>query len=248
MKELKLIKSECFGDVECDIYGRNEEIYMTLTQLAHALGYSDKKGIENLIDRNPYLKDEEFSFVEKVPLVSGGTQNSRVFTEDGIYEVTMLARTETAKKFRAWFRGILKALRSGKAKIVKMTEYQKSVIEARERRDRVEAAKLLNQIAGDYTGTYRQILQAYAAKELVGKFALPLPEMPEETFTAEQIGNKIGISANKVGRIANAYGLKTEEYGKWFVDKSPHSTKEVRTFRYFESAIPKIATLAVTES
>lgn len=248
MKELKLIKSECFGAVECDIYGRNEEIYMTLTQLAYALGYSDKKGIENLIDRNPYLKDEEFSFIEKVPLVSGGTQNSRVFTEDGIYEVTMLARTETAKKFRAWFRGILKALRSGKAKIVKMTEYQKSVIEARERRDRVEAAKLLNQIAGDYTGTYRQILQAYAAKELVGKFALPLPEMPEETFTAEQIGNRLGISANKVGRIANAYGLKTEEYGKWFVDKSRHSAKEVRAFRYFESAIPKIAALAVTEN
>ena len=128
-----------------------------------------------------------------------------------------------------------------------MTEYQKSTIEARERRDRVEAAKLLNQIARDYTGTYRQILQAYAAKELIGEFALPLPEMPEETYTAEQIGNRLGISANKVGRIANAYGLKTEEYGKWFVDKSPNSPKEVRTFRYFENVIPKIGSLVAGE-
>lgn len=128
-----------------------------------------------------------------------------------------------------------------------MTEYQKSAIEARERRDRVEAAKLLNQIARDYTGTYRQILQAYAAKELIGEFALPLPEMPEETYTAEQIGNRLGISANKVGRIANAYGLKTEEYGKWFVDKSPNSPKEVRTFRYFENVIPKIGSLVAGE-
>lgn len=121
-----------------------------------------------------------------------------------------------------------------------MTDYQKSVIEARERRDRVEAAKLLNQIAGDYTGTYRQILQAYAAKEIVGKFALPLPEMARETYTAEEIGAELGISANMVGRIANANNLKTDEYGQWFVDKAKHSAKEVRSFRYFDRVIPKI--------
>ena len=34
--------------------------------------------------------------------------------------------------------------------------------------------------------------------------------------------------------MANKYGLKTPEYGAWFVDKSPYSNKEVETFRYFE--------------
>ena len=162
----------------------------------------------------------------------------------------MVANKMTGEKgvlFTAAYVTAFEAMREHIQRVKPMTEYQKSTIEARERRDRVEAAKLLNQIAGDYTGTYRQILQAYAAKELIGEFALPLPEMPEETYTAEQIGNRLGISANKVGRIANAYGLKTEEYGKWFVDKSPNSPKEVRTFRYFENVIPKIGSLVAGE-
>ena len=155
----------------------------------------------------------------------------------------MVANKMTGEKgvlFTAAYITAFEAMREHIKKSKPMTDYQKSVIEARERRDRVEAAKLLNQIAGDYTGTYRQILQAYAAKEIVGKFALPLPEMAQETYTAEEIGAELGISANMVGRIANSNGLKTEQYGKWFVDKAKNATKEVRTFRYFESVVPKI--------
>lgn len=155
----------------------------------------------------------------------------------------MVANKMTGEKgvlFTAAYVTAFEAMRGHIKKSKPMTDYQKSVIEARERRDRVEAAKLLNQIAGDYTGTYRQILQAYAAKEIVGKFALPLPEMAQETYTAEEIGAELGISANMVGRIANSNGLKTDQYGKWFVDKAKNAAKEVRTFRYFESVVPKI--------
>ena len=48
----------------------------------------------------------------------------------------------------------------------------------------------------------------------------------------------LGISANKVGRIANEHNLKTEQYGKLFHDKSQYSSKEVETFRYYESVVP----------
>lgn len=115
------------------------------------------------------------------------------------------------------------------------------------RRVNLETAKLLNQIAGGYQGDYRQILQAYAVKELVGEFALPLPEIAERTYSAGEIGEMLGVSGNKIGRLANANEMKTEEFGKFFVDKSPHSNKEVETFRYFGRAIDKFKELLENE-
>jgi hypothetical protein len=48
----------------------------------------------------------------------------------------------------------------------------------------------------------------------------------------------LGISANMVGRLAKQHNLKTEQYGKWYHDKSKHSCKEVETFRYYENIVP----------
>lgn len=118
MNNLQLVKSESFGTVEADIYSNGNDMFMTIGQLAACLEYADKKSVENLIDRNPYLKNNEFSFIQKVPLTAGGTQSTRTFTEDGIYEVTMLSNQPKAKEFRAWIRKVLKALRRGEAKLV----------------------------------------------------------------------------------------------------------------------------------
>lgn len=60
-----------------------------------------------------------------------------------------------------------------------------------------------------------------------------LPEV-EKTYSATEVGNAYGISANKVDKIANAHGLKTEEYGVFVMDKSRYSSKEVPSFRYNE--------------
>lgn len=54
---------------------------------------------------------------------------------------------------------------------------------------------------------------------------------------SEENGNILGISANEVGRIAKEFNLKTEQYGKWFMDKSPYSAKQVESFRYNDCAV-----------
>ena len=64
-----------------------------------------------------------------------------------------------------------------------------------------------------------------------------------KTYSATEIGDKLGVSANKIGRLANTYNLKTPQFGKWFYDKAQHSNKEVETFRYYEKAISKFRTL-----
>lgn len=71
------------------------------------------------------------------------------------------------------------------------------------------------------------------------EFKNALPEI-EKTYTATEIGDMLGISANKIGRIANKYNLKTPEYGKEVLDVAKHAKgKQVPTFRYNEKAVDK---------
>lgn len=89
---------------------------MTAAQLAECLEYSDKTVMDKLISRNEYIKTDEFSSTVKMTVPRGNsftTQNTRVFTEDGIYEITMLSKQPKARQFRSWIRTILKSLRKG---------------------------------------------------------------------------------------------------------------------------------------
>lgn len=124
MKNLELVKSFNFSGVKCDIYSKDNEVFMTINQLAGVLGYKDRKGIEKIIERNEYLRDKEFSTTDKLSATDGKYYNTRIFTEDGIYEVTMLSKTEVGKKFRKVVRGIIKSLRKGENKIIQEQEWQ----------------------------------------------------------------------------------------------------------------------------
>ena len=64
-------------------------------------------------------------------------------------------------------------------------------------------------------------------------------QIEQTTYSAKELGDVLGISANRVGRIANAHGLKTKEYGLYYLNKSQHSDKQVEHFRYFEKSIDK---------
>ena len=91
--------------------------------------------------------------------------------------------------------------------------------------------------------TARQSLLAHAAKELTGEMTLPV--MKHKEYTATQIGQKLGITSNKVGRIANQLGLKAEqpgqnEYGRWANSKSRSSDKEVPQWLYFDKGVKAI--------
>ena len=69
------------------------------------------------------------------------------------------------------------------------------------------------------------------------------PQIEQTTYSAKELGDVLGISANRVGRIANAHGLKTKEYGLYYLNKSQHSDKQVEHFRYFEKAIDKFKSI-----
>lgn len=86
-------------------------------------------------------------------------------------------------------------------------------------------------------------LLALAAKELTGEMAIPV--MKQKEYSATEVGQKLGIKANKVGRIANKLSIKAEqpgqnEYGRWGNSKSRYSSKDVPQWLYSEKGLQAI--------
>ena len=89
----------------------------------------------------------------------------------------------------------------------------------------------------------REALLAGVTEEVL-EVKLPYrPKLERRTYTATEIGEKLGISANKVGRIANTHGLKVPEFGIFVLDKARQHDKNVDNFRYYSNVIPVIQTL-----
>lgn len=91
--------------------------------------------------------------------------------------------------------------------------------------------------------TSSQYLLALAAKELTGE--MTIPTMKEKEYSAEDVGKKLGITSNKVGRIANKIGIKAEqpgqnEYGRWGNSKSRYSSKDVPQWLYSEKGLQAV--------
>ena len=132
-----------------------------------------------------------------------------------------------------------KKARSGEPK--PMTDYQQMMAETRRRNAQIQEARIYTELAKRYKGTtYEQVLNAHATKSLSGEYLLPLPEAGERLMSAGEVGAKLGISSNLVGKLTNKHGLKTDQYGKWMHDKSPYSSKEVPSFRYKECVVDKL--------
>ncbi|BEM41800.1 hypothetical protein SME13J_04190 [Serratia marcescens] len=96
----------------------------------------------------------------------------------------------------------------------------------------VEAVTNLFDLMPHLAPEAKQVAAASLINPVAGFDAIPLPVMEESHYTAGEVGKMLDVSANKIGRIANKHNLKTEEFGKFFLDKSAHSAKQVETFRY----------------
>ena len=91
----------------------------------------------------------------------------------------------------------------------------------------------------------KEMLLAKAASLITGEMTIPV--MEKKTYTATEIAEECGISAQKVGKIANRLDLKAEQpgqnkYGRWANSKSKYSDKEVPQWLYFEAGKKAIIT------
>lgn len=222
---------------------------MTAEQLGSALEYSTpRESINKMVSRSGYLRQPEFSGEVKMTSPQGTLQSTRIFTEDGIYEVTMLSRQPKAQKFRAWVRAILKSLRKGETFVIKPQDeklaIQKQRAEAMLLNAKIRQAKLIlkMQESGSLSPIAVELLNVNALEVLTDKPVSYRPET-ERIYTATEIANEIGTTAAMVGRTANLNNLKIRDYGIHVLDKSPYSNKQVAVFRYNEKGRQKLKEL-----
>ena len=107
MEKLEIVQ---FEEQNIQLYSQNDELLMTMEELAEAIGFTNDTGFKNFISNNTELLNEEFSFLRKVKNLEGGivkNREKRFFNEQGIYEAALLARTEKAKKFRKFARVLI---------------------------------------------------------------------------------------------------------------------------------------------
>ena len=93
MEKLEIVQ---FEEQNIQLYSQNDELLMTMEELTEAIGFVDERGFKKLLDRNPELYNEEFSFLRKVKNLEGGivkNREKRFFNEQGIYEAAPVSYT-----------------------------------------------------------------------------------------------------------------------------------------------------------
>ncbi|WP_304160214.1 KilA-N domain-containing protein [Fusobacterium ulcerans] len=219
----------------------NGQVYANATSMCKAFGKLPKDWLktEQTQEYISELERKEKSPNGLVEIVQGGRAS-----EQGtwIHEKLILDLARWLNvKFRVWCdEQIAILLREGNVNIKKVTDIQNKRLEIMEMNAKTRAAKQLTKLAEmAQTEKMKEIAISLGVNLIVGKNAIPLPvaEIQEKTYSAGEIGDQLGVSSNRIGKIANMNNLKTNEFGEWVHDKSKYSNKEVRTFRYFEKAI-----------
>lgn len=235
MNNLTIFESSEFGSIRTvELDG---EPWLVGKDVATALGYSNTR---DALDR--HVDPEDKNTVVN-PDGNRGNPNMTIINESGLYSLVLSSKLPTARKFRRWVTSeVLPSIRKTGGYTAKpMTDYQQMMAETRRRNAQIQEARIYTELAKRYKGTtYEQVLNAHATRSLSGEYLLPLPEAGERLMSAGEVGAKLGISGNLVGKLANKHGLKTDQYGKWMHDKSPYSSKEVPSFRYKECVVDKL--------
>lgn len=234
---LEIFTNPEFGNIR--IVDKNGEPWFIGKDIATALGYGEGKSLANAVANHVDVEDKG---VTKM-MTPGGKQNVTIINESGLYSLIMSSKLPQAKAFKRWVtHEVLPAIRkTGSYETPKQSsDRDKAMLKNAQAR----SAKLWLEIAKN-TGiqTYKDVCNAYAAKELAGEDVLPLPKVQEKSYSATDIGKMLGVSKSRIGALANKNNMKCDEYGSWFHDKSPYSGKEVEAFRYNSKAIEKFRSL-----
>ena len=192
--------------------------------------------IKNRISEYDFTVNQDFTTVSK-NLENGGRSIDYYITLDMAKELSMVERNEKGKQARKYFIECEKKLNS-------TTTTQVQVVGKAE--DATRAALLLSQHL-NIKGPALETFLVTTVERIIGVEIPYRPLIEQRTYSAAEIGDVLGISANKVGRIANAHGLKTDDYGMLYLSKSQHGPKQVETWRYYDCAIDRFKSILETE-
>lgn len=240
MNEIMAFDHERFGRIRgIEIDG---ESWLVGKDVAERLGYKNpNEALADHVEAEDKLNSKSLS--------SLGQRGGWLINESGLYSLVLSSKRPEAKAFRRWVtHDVLPALRkTGEYKIKRNPvddETRRKLADAKVRNAQSRQAALWIKMA-ELSGSsevHKQICAAYASKALEGEMVLPLPTV-EKTYTAREVGDRYGVSANRIGKLANRHGLKTAEYGMLVMDKAKGCSKDVESWRYNERGVQAIGEL-----
>ena len=239
MNEIKVFENAQFGSMRT--MEREGEPWFVAADVCKALEIVNNRDAIARLD-----EDEKGVASTDTP---GGKQEVAIINEPGLYSLVLGSRKPEAKEFKRWVtHEVLPALRqTGEYRMRRDPEgdaIRKQLAEAKALNAKSRQAAMWLKMAemGGESSVHKQICAAYASKALEGEMVLPLPQV-EKTWSAREVGDRYGVSAHRVGRLANAHGLKVSEYGMLVMDKSRNSPKEVESWRYNARGVERIGEL-----
>ena len=235
MNELRIFNNADFGDIRT--VEQDGGIWFVGKDVAEALGYSNPSNavISHVDDEDKLRTQIKYA---------GQNREVSIINESGLYSLVLSSKLPSAKAFKRWITSeVIPSIR-------KTGSYNKPSKQPTTQQEQRAKAMLLNAQSrqcklwlrlAETTDLpdYKHICQQKAAEVLGGSPVLPMQKAEKKTLSATEIGKILGITAHKVGMLANKFALKSDAYGKYFYDKSPNSNKQVETFRYYEDAVEK---------
>ena len=193
--------------------------------------------IKNRIEKYGFVENQDFVRFHKKMEANNATMIEYYITLDMAKEVAMIENNEKGRDVRQYFITCEKLAKQ--ASTASISEQLK-----------VAQIGLLNRVLDEFgdkiSPQARETLLLVGSEKFLGINTGYRPPVAQQTYSASEIGERLGISGNKVGRLTKAHNLKTEEYGIWVLDQSAHSSKQVTRFRYYESVVPVLKALIQT--
>lgn len=235
VKEIADIHDRPFGKI-------NELINSNRKRFIDNIDIVDLKGTEFAI----LLKDSEIYTQNSI----NASKNIYLLSERGYYKLLKILEDDFAweqyDKLVDGYFNMRKQLSSGQAPKEIKPNLKEKEIQTRFNNSLARKANALLKIANDplTTKERKKALLVQATEILTGSQEIKtLPQPIKKTYSATEIGKKLGISSNKVGRLANAHNLKTPEFGMFFKQTLEKKDKEVEEFKYYENVIPVLQSL-----
>ena len=230
---------QIFNNDKFSIRTINEDgnIWFVARDVAEALEYSYWQ--PNLVSNVP----EEWKGIKRINTVTREEQEMLCLTEQGLYFFLGRSDKPKALPYQKWVAGdVVPCIRQTGNYITKSSE---EALKAKNRELDIRKVEILKSMLDlPYINEEsKAVISHEIFKMTTGHECLAmLPEATEARYTATELGKMFGVSANKIGRIAKQYGLKSKqgepsEYGRWICDKSRYSNHECMTFVYNDKAL-----------
>ena len=204
MNELRIFNNADFGDIRT--VEQDGGIWFVGKDVAEALGYSNPSNavISHVDDEDKLRTQIKYA---------GQNREVSIINESGLYSLVLSSKLPKAKAFKRWITSeVIPSIR-------KTGSYNKPSKQPTTQQEQRAKAMLLNAQSrqcklwlrlAETTDLpdYKHICQQKAAEVLAGSPVLPMQKAEKKTLSATEIGKILGITAHKVGMLANKFALK----------------------------------------